>query len=161
MLIAAIGGSILGSVLPIKGQSPVPPHEKKAGRIGPDDQTKETPLPITGSGHPALSGFDQLLTSFLRKYRGWGASLAVIKEGRLVLARGYGWSDRSMKSPVQPTSLFRIASTALQIHGANGYSEDYDVERHFRDARALPIGEGTTQVMKLLLTRIELKSRYG
>ncbi len=57
-------------------------------------------------------------------------------------------------------ALFRIASTALQIHGANGYSEDYPIERHFRDARVLPIGEGTTQVMKLLLTRIELKSRY-
>ena len=58
-------------------------------------------------------------------------------------------------------ALFRIANTALQIHGANGYSEDYPAARHFRDARALPIGEGTTQVMKLLLTRIELKSRYA
>jgi len=57
-------------------------------------------------------------------------------------------------------ALFRIANTALQIHGANGYSEEYPIERHFRDARSLPIGEGTTQVMKLLLTRIELKSRY-
>jgi alkylation response protein AidB-like acyl-CoA dehydrogenase len=58
-------------------------------------------------------------------------------------------------------ALFRVANTALQIHGANGYSEDYPAARHFRDARALPIGEGTTQVMKLLLTRIELKSRYA
>ncbi len=58
-------------------------------------------------------------------------------------------------------AVFRIASTALQIQGANGYSEDLAAERHFRDARALPIGEGTTQVMKLLLTKIELKSRYG
>lgn len=58
-------------------------------------------------------------------------------------------------------ALFRIANTALQVHGANGYSNDYPIERHFRDARALPIGEGTTQVMKLLLTRIELKSRYA
>ena len=58
-------------------------------------------------------------------------------------------------------ALFRIANTALQIHGANGYSEEYPVERHFRDARSLSIGEGTTQVMKLLLTRIELKSRYA
>jgi butyryl-CoA dehydrogenase len=58
-------------------------------------------------------------------------------------------------------ALFRIASTALQIHGANGYSEDYPIERHFRDARVLSIGEGTTQLMKLLLTRIELKERFG
>jgi len=43
----------------------------------------------------------------------------------------------------------------------DGHSEDYPIERHFRDARVLHIGEGTTQVMKLLLTRIELKSRYS
>lgn len=57
-------------------------------------------------------------------------------------------------------AVFRIANTALQIQGANGYSEELAAERHLRDARALAIGEGTTQVMKLLLTRIELKSRY-
>lgn len=58
-------------------------------------------------------------------------------------------------------AVFRITSTALQIQGANGYSEDLPAERHLRDARALPIGEGTTQVMKLLLAKIELKARYG
>lgn len=56
-------------------------------------------------------------------------------------------------------ALFRIANTALQIHGGNGYSEEFPVERHFRDARVLMIGEGTTQMMKLLLFRTEMKER--
>lgn len=88
---------------------------------------------------------------------------------RMLSYRAAGIGDAGLKAERAVTAtklfcneaLFRIANTALQIHGANGYSEDYAAERHFRDARALPIGEGTTQVMKLLLTRIELKSRYA
>ena len=56
-------------------------------------------------------------------------------------------------------ALFRIANTNLQIHGGNGYSKEFPPERHLRDSRVLMIGEGTTQVMKQLLFRIEMKGR--
>jgi len=39
-----------------------------------------------------------------------GAALAVVHSGQLVLARGYGYANRDSKTPVQPNSLFRIAS---------------------------------------------------
>ena len=39
-----------------------------------------------------------------------GGALAVVEEGRLVYARGYGWADRENKIPAKPGSLFRIAS---------------------------------------------------
>jgi len=39
-----------------------------------------------------------------------------------------------------------IASDAIQIHGGSGYMKDYDVERHFRDARITNIYEGTSQL---------------
>src|ERR1051326_2116374 len=39
-----------------------------------------------------------------------GGALAVVKDGRLVYTRGYGWADRENKVPVKPASLFRIAS---------------------------------------------------
>ena len=45
----------------------------------------------------------------------------------------------------------RVASDALQIHGANGCSRDYPVERHFRDARVTEIIEGSTQIHQLLI----------
>lgn len=40
----------------------------------------------------------------------------------------------------------RIASDAIQVHGGSGYMKDYNVERHFRDARITNIYEGTTQL---------------
>ena len=47
----------------------------------------------------------------------------------------------------------RVTSKAIQIHGAIGYSEEYPVERYFRDARMLTIPDGTTQIQKLVVGR--------
>ncbi len=44
-----------------------------------------------------------------------GGALAVVKDGRLVYTRSYGWADREKKMPVTPTSLFRIASVSKPI----------------------------------------------
>jgi acyl-CoA dehydrogenase len=46
-----------------------------------------------------------------------------------------------------------VTSEAIQIHGANGLSPDLPLERHFRDARALTIAEGTTEIHKLVVAR--------
>jgi len=46
-----------------------------------------------------------------------------------------------------------VTSKAIQIHGANGLSEDYPVERLFRDARMFTIPDGTTQIQKLIVAR--------
>jgi alkylation response protein AidB-like acyl-CoA dehydrogenase len=43
-----------------------------------------------------------------------------------------------------------IARTAVQIHGGYGVIQDYDVERHYRDALILPIYEGTSQIQALM-----------
>lgn len=58
-------------------------------------------------------------------------------------------------------AVFRIANTALQIHGGNGYSEEFPIERHFRDARVVMIGEGTVQMMQLILYRIAMSERMA
>jgi len=44
-----------------------------------------------------------------------GGALAVVKGGRLVYARGYGWANREMQIPATPSSLFRIASLAKPV----------------------------------------------
>ena len=46
-----------------------------------------------------------------------------------------------------------IASDALQLAGGAGYLQDYPFERHFRDAKALQIYEGTNQVQKVVIAR--------
>ncbi len=47
----------------------------------------------------------------------------------------------------------RVTSMALQIHGAYGLSEEYPLERLFRDARCYTIPDGTTQIQKLIIGR--------
>jgi alkylation response protein AidB-like acyl-CoA dehydrogenase len=46
-----------------------------------------------------------------------------------------------------------VARDAVQIHGGYGYIEDFPVCRHFRDSKILEIGEGTSEVMRILISR--------
>jgi len=50
-----------------------------------------------------------------------------------------------------------VARMGLQIHGGYGYTKDYPIERIYRDARILPIYEGTSQVQKIVIARELLK----
>lgn len=50
----------------------------------------------------------------------------------------------------------RVAGTALQIHGGYGYIEGFPIERMYRDARITEIYEGTNEVQRLVISRIEL-----
>ena len=42
---------------------------------------------------------------------------------------------------------------AIQILGGYGYSKDYPLERYYRDAKLLEIGEGTSEIQRLILAR--------
>ena len=53
----------------------------------------------------------------------------------------------------------RITTKAIQIHGGYGYIQEYNVERHFRDARITEIYEGTSEVMRLIISSNILKGR--
>lgn len=46
-----------------------------------------------------------------------------------------------------------VTSQAVQIHGGNGYMKDYHVERYMRDAKLLEIGEGTSEVQRMVIAR--------
>lgn len=46
-----------------------------------------------------------------------------------------------------------VTHMALQIHGAYGYSNEFPVERHYRDARVATIYEGTSEIQKLIIGR--------
>jgi alkylation response protein AidB-like acyl-CoA dehydrogenase len=47
----------------------------------------------------------------------------------------------------------RVCRNAIQIHGGYGYSREYPVERLYRDARLMTIGEGTSEVQRLVIAR--------
>ncbi|MDK2889237.1 MAG: hypothetical protein PWP72_2115 [Thermoanaerobacter sp.] len=47
----------------------------------------------------------------------------------------------------------RAALDAIQIHGGYGYMKEFSVERHLRDAKLLEIGEGTSEIQRLVISR--------
>lgn len=47
----------------------------------------------------------------------------------------------------------KVCDQAIQIHGGYGYMKDYQVERFFRDAKLLEIGEGTSEVQRMVIAR--------
>ena len=50
-----------------------------------------------------------------------------------------------------------VTNKALQIHGGYGYMRDYPIERMYRDARIVPIYEGTSEVQKMVIAREVMK----
>jgi alkylation response protein AidB-like acyl-CoA dehydrogenase len=50
-------------------------------------------------------------------------------------------------------SAVDVARDAVQIHGGYGYIEEFPVCRHFRDSKILEIGEGTSEIMRVLIAR--------
>ena len=47
----------------------------------------------------------------------------------------------------------RVCRNAIQIHGGYGYSSEYPVERIYRDARLMTIGEGTSEIHRIVIAR--------
>ncbi len=51
----------------------------------------------------------------------------------------------------------RVSNEAVQIHGGYGYTKDFPVEKFYRDSKLCTIGEGTTEIQKLVISRNLLK----
>ena len=79
---------------------------------------KETYGQVTRLANTKLAAYDALMTDFLAKHKPPGAALAVSYHGRLVYARGFGHADVEKQQPVQPDSLFRIASVSKPFTAA-------------------------------------------
>jgi alkylation response protein AidB-like acyl-CoA dehydrogenase len=50
-------------------------------------------------------------------------------------------------------TAMKIAMDALRIHGGYGYSTEFDVERYFRDAPLMIVGEGTNEIQRNVIVR--------
>jgi alkylation response protein AidB-like acyl-CoA dehydrogenase len=51
----------------------------------------------------------------------------------------------------------RNSTEAVQIHGGYGYTKDFPVEKFYRDSKLCTIGEGTSEIQKLVISRQILK----
>ena len=66
--------------------------------------------------------------------------------------------EASMAKAYSSKTALEITSEAVQIHGGNGYTDNYPVERYMRDAKFFMIGGGTTEIQNLIIAREELKN---
>jgi alkylation response protein AidB-like acyl-CoA dehydrogenase len=97
------------------------------------------------------------------------ADLAVMVEGARLLTYKAAWlkdelhaGKRSVKEVKQAAAIAKLYSTeaavtatriATQVFGGNGFMEEYPVARFYRDAKILEIGEGTSEVQRMLIAR--------
>ena len=66
--------------------------------------------------------------------------------------------ESSMAKLFASEAAVRIAGEAVQIHGGYGYIKDYPVEKFYRDVKLCTIGEGTSEIQRLVIARQLLKT---
>ncbi len=72
---------------------------------------------------------------------------------------GLDYASEALEGKVLATECSaRVCDQAIQILGGYGYTND-DIHRHWRDARLLTIGEGTSEVLRLLIAGKELEAQ--
>ncbi|PYM38306.1 MAG: acyl-CoA dehydrogenase [Candidatus Rokuibacteriota bacterium] len=107
------------------------------------------------------TAFGQTLAEF-NGLQGMVAELATEIEAARLLTHRAAWL-KDAGQPVRHTAAMakvfasevamKAASKAVQIHGGAGYVTDFPVERIFRDAKLTEIGEGTSEVQRLVIAR--------
>jgi len=82
---------------------------------GPDPNSLNTKLTNEQSEFLGSSFIAKKAGDFLQQWNLAGMTMAIVKDGKLVFAHGYGYSDVDLKTPVSPGNLFRIASVSKLI----------------------------------------------
>ena len=84
-----------------------------------------------------------------------------MEAGRLLTAKAAHAYDRGERCDLEAgmaklsatEAAMENANEALRIHGAYGYSPDNEVERYYRDAPLLVVGEGTNELQRIIIAR--------
>lgn len=112
------------------------------------------------------TAFDQPIANF-QAIQFMLADMATEIDAARLLARKAAWKqDTGARFSMEAAAakLFasemctRVTHKAIQIHGGNGYSREYPVERMYRDARITEIYEGTSEIQRLVIANWVLKS---
>lgn len=85
------------------------------------------------------------------------AELLTRKAGRVKDAGENSTKLSAMAKLYASEAAVKIADQAVQIHGGYGYIKDYPVEKYYRDAKLCTIGEGTSEIQRLVISRQLLK----
>ena len=107
----------------------------------------------TAFGHP-IADFQAIQWKLANMATEYDASrlltlrVAALADAKLPFSR-----EASMAKLFSSEAAMRAASEAVQIHGGYGYTQEFPVERYLRDAKLLEIGEGTSEVQRMVIAR--------
>ncbi len=82
------------------------------------EQPPRSEIPITGEilpGSTALARLDEVMPRILARHEVPGATLAIMHDGKLIVARGYGWANIEAREPMRPITRFDLASVSKAI----------------------------------------------
>ena len=81
------------------------------------------------------------------------ARLLTLDAAELIDAGGRADLAAGMAKVFASETCMEVALSAMRIHGAYGYSTEYNIERYFRDAPLMIVGEGTNEIQRNLIVR--------
>jgi alkylation response protein AidB-like acyl-CoA dehydrogenase len=132
-------------------------------------------LAIAAMGLGLAQGAFELAMTYARSRRQFGKPIAQFQVNafkladmatKIELARNLLYKGAWLKSNDQPfakeaamAKLYcseiarEVADEAVQLHGGYGLMKDYDIERFYRDQRLLQIGEGTSEIQRMVISR--------
>lgn len=80
-----------------------------------DEEGLNFKITNTLSEFPGSKAIEKEVNNFLQQWRLAGLTMSIVKNGKLVYARGFGYSDLESRQPVEPGQLFRIASVSKLV----------------------------------------------
>jgi N-acyl-D-amino-acid deacylase len=98
----ACGGGAAAPAGPVP-REPTPPTTPSIG------------VAVTGEAVPGMASVDAVIGTLMRRWEIPGGAVAIVKDGRLVYARGFGTADGTADGATAPDALFRIASLSKPI----------------------------------------------
>jgi len=104
-------------------------------------------------GRP-IAEFEMIQWKLARSRTELDAARLLVHRAAWLVDRGEAFSVAASKAKLFASeAASRAANDSLQVLGGYGYLRDYPVERHLRDARLMEIGEGTSEVQRIIIAR--------
>ncbi len=106
----------------------------------------------------AISGFQAIQWMIADMFTEYEAAWLLTYRGSLMKDKGIRYTKEAAMAKLKASEVASFcASKAVQIHGGYGYTDEFNVERYLRDAKITEIYEGTSEIMRLVISANLLK----
>jgi alkylation response protein AidB-like acyl-CoA dehydrogenase len=107
----------------------------------------------------AIAEFEMIQWKLVRARTELDAARLLVHRAAALADAGEPFGDAASKAKLYASEAgTRAADASLQVFGGYGYLRDYPVERHLRDVRLMEIGEGTSEVQRIVIARELLRA---